>query len=225
MSSDLSTQITRVDEILQSRNYNLLDCSYDLYSIISSPNLDEEIKLIQYICNSCTPSPKDSVFLDDGSLCEFIHYTHADFSIIMSKYGGLIAGLLQNMVLRGYENSMDEYVFYHELWSTIRNHISDDSKTRAFALFLILSDIRIPYFKLEKGLKITDEEFKLLRDSVDSEIFNLLRYIILCNAFEQKTEFASILLREIENTELNHDQRVFVMSLIIQLLEKNSDTE
>ena len=220
MNPDLSRHIKRVDELLQNRDDNLLDRCYNLYDVISSTGFDEEILLIKYICESYTPSSNDIPLLDDGSLSDVVNYSKTELSLLMSRYGDLINGLLQNMIVRGYEDSMDEDVFYRELWSTITAQIPADIKARAFALFFIIIDVRIPYFKLEKGLKLDDEEFELLSSSVDSETFKRLVYINRCNVFEQKTEFASILLNEIENPILTYNQRVLVMSMIIQILEK-----
>ena len=111
-------------------------------------------------------------------------------------YGQMINGMLAALLTKNL--SVNE--FYEELWGAIvDNPILKEEKVKVFALYYIWIDMRIPYFQLDKGIKMSNEEFAdITRQRLDD--IKKMRFIMTA-PLEQKTERASLLLNMLDTVK------------------------
>ena len=130
--------------------------------------------------------------------------THAD----------LIDALINKLVLRHCEKEE----FYDELWESIvkSDVLCDGENEKIYAIGRIWSDGRIPYFCLNNGIKMSNEEFSSIIER-NKEQLQEVTFILNCN-YEQKTETCSKLLDVLERCKSNNEKTV-VMAKILDLAQ------
>lgn len=119
--------------------------------------------------------------------------------------------------------------FYKKLWDEItrRTIFATDLDTVAAIIYLCNSD-RIPYYKLDDGLKMENEDFV---DIVRSNLEPFKKMIFILNVgFEQRTEIASLLLKVLDDVKDYKAKVVLFANLIgycarraVQIQEKSSN--
>ena len=83
-------------------------------------------------------------------------------------------------------------MFYKRLWDIIQNPLFPTTEAHVFALYHMLIDVRLPYFKLDDGLRMSDDQFrKEVQRLHDSR--SKLRFIFYAPDIEQKSEKAEYL--------------------------------
>lgn len=128
-------------------------------------------------------------------------------------YGKLINSTLEAIIRK--KLTVDE--FYRTLWKTIdENPIFEDEKTKAFAVYFIWIDARVPYYQLEPGMKMSNDDFfEIIRKKLDD--IKKIRFILTA-PMEQRTERASILLKLLNDCNDEKEKTV----LMAQILAINS---
>ena len=129
----------------------------------------------------------------------------------MRRYQRIVDGHLEEFLNAGYSkegfySALTEYIM------TDKNLLDDGA--RAIAIFDCCIDKRLPYacVDLTVGVRMSDEEFKLHLSQLEDEI-DRLNYIINAN-LEQKTERASLLLRELDNCKDFNKKTVMLASIL-----------
>ncbi len=159
-----------------------------LYTVICDYEPTLQVRLLQYACE---------IFGTDGS--EGKHFTIPISEYIDQKerleeqYGDIVKSLIKSYSKENYE----EKEFYGSLWRIIQESmLFDNEAKKVFALYYILIDNRIPYFKIDESLFYTmsNDRFLYLRKNTTREQ-QRIRYILKMDV-EQRTERASILLNE-----------------------------
>lgn len=128
-------------------------------------------------------------------------------------YGKLINSTLEAIIRK--KLTADE--FYRTLWKTIDdNPVFEDEKTKAFAVYFIWIDARVPYYQLEPGMKMSNDDFfEIIRKKLDD--IKKIRFILTA-PMEQRTERASILLELLNGCNDEKEKTV----LMAQILAINS---
>ena len=113
--------------------------------------------------------------------------------------------LLKNLV---------ENEFYQKLWDFISTSTSLESDdARAFAIFHIWKDYRIPYFQLEDGMYMQNEEFKKCSEELYGKI-QKARFILSTQLFKQRTSRASVLLDLINSLKTEKEKTVLLAHIL-----------
>lgn len=124
--------------------------------------------------------------------------------------------ILGNLVKRNLE--VNE--FYLSLWDAINGtaFFATDLDTIC-AIIYLCNSTRIPYYKLDDGLKMDNEEFvKIAKDNI--EHLNKMIYI-LSVGLEQKTEVASLLLQVLDGIE-DPKTRVVLFAHLVSFCERRA---
>lgn len=130
-------------------------------------------------------------------------------------YGKMIDGALEALLRRG----LSKADFYGELWSFINeSKMLSDKKLKAFTLYYLWIDVRLPYFELEEGIKMSNEDFIDISKNLTEEI-KRIRFI-LNTPTDQKTERASRLVNMIENL-VSQEEKTVLMAHILRLNDKS----
>lgn len=131
----------------------------------------------------------------------------AEKESLRKKYGKLSDEMLNSLIA---ENP-PESEFYKRLWSIINNPFFSEPNARAFVLYNVLMDSQIPYFCIDEGLRMANDDFKSLLNSLSEETARAR--FILKRHFDQKTQQASNLLKLLDQLEGN--KRAVLMAYVL----------
>lgn len=149
--------------------------------------------------------------------------------ILRSQYGNLIDSLIELYI----KQNVEESNFYFSLWNNIvSSGLFIQEEERIFALYYVLIDKRIPYFRLDPAslYSLSNERFQQIRNN-NIKAIQKIRFILKAN-FNQKTERASALLAELgikAPQDLNDGDRInlYETQLIqmVEIINNRNDSE
>lgn len=120
-----------------------------------------------------------------------------------------VKGILSSALKRG--GSAKE--FYMLLWDTINeNSMLPGPDEIIFAIYMIWMNDCIPYFELENGLRMTNEQFRDIAQKNRTQI-KKVNYI-LAAPLKQRTETCSLLLRVLSECETEADRAVVMAQVV-----------
>lgn len=124
----------------------------------------------------------------------------------------LAIGILDNIIEKG----LDEDAFYCELWrrGIEGNTNLPEEKEKIYALYRIWMDGRIPYFKLEKGLRMSNEKFYDITREKSQDIQKII--FILNSKFSQRTERSSQLLKILAACDTEDEKAVLFAHILFR---------
>lgn len=142
------------------------------------------------------------------------YFRVAEINQLEKKYGKLVEGIIDKLISK----HLEEDEFYKELWNKIVKTDSEFEKEeeKIFALYKIWEDNRIPYFKLDDGLKMQNEKFKEIISEKNLEIKKAA--FILNSEYDQRTEKSSLLLELIKSCE-NEQEMAVLLAVILDIDE------
>lgn len=197
-----------IAHILQTASGDKLDITYQIYDLILADQGNEPQTLAYFIkCSEEMESSSEEHVEKHFSEEEKYQFTVA--------YGKMIDGSLEALLRENYTE--DE--FYARLWNFIENTpILSEKKKKVFALYYIWVDVRVPYFQLKPGLRMSNETFQQYCKSLDP-LIREARFILFAPT-DQKTERASRLLSLIERLE-NENEKAVLMVQILNMSDKS----
>lgn len=142
--------------------------------------------------------------------------TELDLMQFEYRCGTLVEGILDNLICE----RPGEDDFYCALWTAIQeSQYFEQKKEKAYALYEVWTDGRIPYYKIEEGIRMNDEEFREIGirniDKISKIIF------ILNSKFAQKTERSSQIIRVLDSLESEKDKAV-ILAQIMAMVDKRA---
>ncbi len=145
------------------------------------------------------------------------YFLPAQIGDLREKCSGLVNETLGKLI----KENLDENDFYCRLWEKgiQENTMLEEESQKIFALYYIWRDDRIPYFKLEEGMKMSNEDFREISLSRQEQIEKAI--FIISNEFSQRTEKASLLNHVLEDCETEKEKAV-LMAQILNLVEKKT---
>lgn len=169
------------------------------------------------IKDSDSPENCFSFFLDNADSIESdetctvdARYSSNDLERLKKEFGRITDVIFEKML----EKNLDESKFYYSLWNALSNNpLLDTTESVVFAIYYILIDSRIPYFKLSKGITMSNAQFARITDKIQRDIHKA-RFIIKTPQFGQKTARASVLL-ELLDSKTVEEERVVLMAQIL----------
>lgn len=131
-------------------------------------------------------------------------------------YGKFVDEVLNVTLHKAYSNGYSNEDFYKTLWIGLCNcGIIKSVVERAFALYYVAIDVKVPYFYLKHGVLMKNEEYQscLLENEKTIE---KLRFILYSD-FSQKTEEASLIIDELIGARSYEDQIILMTSILSTL--------
>ncbi|MDE6074995.1 MAG: hypothetical protein K2G26_01000 [Clostridia bacterium] len=136
-----------------------------------------------------------------------------DYTSQFDKAAGILKPNIDNLI----NQNVEQREFYINIWKTVSNpSLFADDEDKIGALIFLESYDKVPYFKLDKPLDITEEEFNELFDKLNMKIQKCL--YVFNRGYEYRTEVASQLLRIIEH-ESDERNKVVLLAGILHYLE------
>lgn len=192
-----------------------------LFKMISAVEVEQQSELFQFVCEiygTISSNEKEQIPVSDYS-------TQKDR--LSEQYGDIV-----NSLIKAYgQQNESEQVFYKRLWSIINESMLFDAEAKKiFALYFILIDKRIPYFKIDESLlySMSNDRFKELL-KITAKEGQRIRFI-LKSEFSQKSERAAVLLNEFgisppsdSNQQSIEKYEIHMMQMVYILQEMESD--
>lgn len=133
----------------------------------------------------------------------------SDIPFYLSKYKKLVVGLADYYSMQGYGKSD----YYQKLWSAFSAIIGvAEDVEKGVALFLLLQDMRTPYYDLGVGVRMSNEQYKEISQAMSSQIEKILFAFSLTNS--QRTELASRILVVFDEVKTREEKVVLLSHLI-----------
>lgn len=193
-----------ISELLKTVSGSKMDICHEVYKKIASyPGNEPELLRFFF---------EQSEQIESNEECpvEVIFSEEEKKEYINGNYGKMIDEALEILIKKGLKKEQ----FYEKLWKDIiTNALLDSSKLRAFAVYFIWIDMRIPYFELEEGIKMSGDEYRDIRNDILEEI-KRARFI-LSVPVEQKTERASRLVKMLESIEDEKKKAVLMTQILL----------
>ena len=138
-------------------------------------------------------------------------FTASEIQKLSRNCGQLAEGILDHVIGKNF----DEADFYAELWKRgIEENINlPEEKEKIYALYRIWTDGRIPYFKLDEGLLMTNERFREIVGEKQSQL-KQVRFL-LNSRFSQRTQRSSLLVRILDSCETEEEKAVILAQILL----------
>jgi hypothetical protein len=205
---DAEALVRELDTTLALVDADKINLAYAIYVIIERARPDDRPSLLRHAAHNW-----DSV-QSSGEYKPKPVISADELDELKSTYGKVVDGLLDMQFTR----KPPEDEFYKELDALIHNPVFRTDQSRAFALYWTLIDNRTPYFQIEQGLRLSDDDFIALGRKLRTETARVR--FILASKFDQRSEEADVLLRELD--ALEGPERVRVMAYILHNLRQRA---
>src|SRR3954447_5717708 len=154
--ADLQTQL---DNVLGLADGDSINLAHAVLRLLDQADAAEQPGLLRYVGDRWSSKSSSG----EVRLPQLITSTELDD--FKKNYGPLVDRGLDVLMS---DNPSSES-FYNELNALVHNPIFKDEKVRAFVLYWILIDPRIPYFQLERGMRLSSEDWKQLSQKLQVE--------------------------------------------------------
>jgi hypothetical protein len=135
--------------------------------------------------------------------------TTDDINHHLSKWKGLISGIIDFLSNCGYKK--EEY--YNKLWEALTYYLNDKSDIeKGISLFAVLLDKRTPYYAVRPGMRMSNDQYKVLTERIMPQLDKTIFVLNLSNS--QKTETASQILDIIEEIKDREEKAVYISKLL-----------
>ena len=194
-----------VDTTLALGDGKKINICYALFKIIEKVKPDQQPALLRHVAESFDESESSH----ELKIGDFISDNEKDQ--LKKKYGDLVDEML-DMLLN--ENPQEDH-FYKSLWEMLHNPIFGDEKSRIFALYYVLIDRRIPYFHLEAGFKMSNEDWRSTSLRLRRERAKIR--FILASHFSQRSEEGDLILKELDRAQTYEDKISLIGYMLFEL--------
>lgn len=199
----------RINDILQNYSGAKVNIAYCIYEEIASQS-GHESDVLEYFYE-CAEDAKS----EGRTPIKEIFTAEEKFHFVLS-YGKLIDGALEALL----QKNCSCTEFYSELWDFIEhNTILTEKKQKAFALYYIWIDARIPYYQLDAGLRMDNTAYKEMIEKLKPMI-KKARFI-LYTPTAQRTERASRLLKLLDEVKSEEEKAVLMAQILAMIEVKN----
>jgi hypothetical protein len=200
----------RVDAILAGAKGEKVNVCYRLFEVIERAPADQQHQVLRHAAEHFDEDNSNKE-LDVGT-----PITENDRKTLEAKYGPLVDKMFEVTL----EENPSEDDFYQSLWDTLHNPLLRDQKAKVFALYWTFVDRRMPYFHLAEGMKMANDEFREILVEVQQR-WAKIRFI-LASKFEQKSEQAALVLKELDEAP-EYRYKVVLIARLISEFKRNEE--
>lgn len=210
------------EQLLRNDGQSFADWLDNFLGKVSGEMLDITAMIYEQIVEENDPAAAFQYFLehaDDIISMETIpappRYTASKIHELQYKCKDYVKGILITALKQ--KGSAKE--FYTRLWSTLtdNNAMLSDKDDIVYAIYKIWMCDCIPYFELEDGVRMSNEQFRDIAQK-NKALIKKVNYIIGA-PLEQRTETGSLLLRVLSECETETEKSV-IMAQILGRVER-----
>ena len=191
----------KIDEILKTYAGDDTDLCYYIFNILKQT--ERPGSGLKYFMEKIRTRNPDATYVLEKK------FSINELQQLDSIYAKYTNELLTAVVNKAHLANWSVDKFYNVLWEKLDTDILfEDDKTKSFVLFKLAQNSLMPYIEIESPLSMDDEKFSDILERNKDTIIKI-RHILALN-FTQKTEVASLILKEIQKNELYEEQCVIL---------------
>ena len=191
----------KIDEILKTYAGDDTDLCYYIFDILKQT--ERPGSGLKYFMEKIRTRNSDATYVLEKK------FSINELQQLDSIYAKYTNELLTAVVNKAHLANWSVDKFYNVLWEKLDTDILfEDDKTKSFVLFKLAQNSLMPYIEIESPLSMDDEKFSDILERNKDTIIKI-RHILALN-FTQKTEVASLILKEIQKNELYEEQCVIL---------------
>jgi len=164
-----------------------IDLAGPIYSVWNSTPSTDQASLLRFACETWGALESDMTVPVPS------RFPKQRLDALRKESGPIVDKMLDALISR----RLPEDEFYAQCHSIIENPFFADEDHRIFALYWILADKRIPYFRIGTGLHMSDPDYEAARRRLRLAL-QKIRFIVNIET-DQKTVTASLVLDAIRN--------------------------
>lgn len=192
----------------------VLNVFYEIYQIIKSTEKDLQPEAIMYFINILHDTDSD-----ESHKVTKEYYTDAQLEKIREKFQKKnIQKLIYDEATDSSKNNVQPIDFYRNIWNKLCSYCRNDREA-AYALFTLVDHDLIPYRNVGIGISMSDKDYAAGAKKIRDTIFDDTMYIFNLH-YEQKTQYASLLVDKLLSLEDKNLQTIY-LSMIIKFVEEN----
>lgn len=202
-----------VKDLLCSYRGELIDCCLYFYNRIKGEPHVQQVECFQVLCEEYgSVKSNETVILEKA-------ISKNELDILTDQYGEYVNQVLNSLLKKSYSERYSSQQFYHNLWvAFVNSGIITSEKEYAFAIYYVIIDRKIPYFILEQGLQMDNQMFENYMIE-NRNVIAKLRFV-LNHSFTQKTEEASLIVRELTKLETFEEQVIAMVAILSTLRDE-----
>lgn len=182
---------------------NIWDFCGNFYKTYLQDNSSEEKKLQNFIMLLEWNGESDET-VEINEL-----FSNEDYQKTSSNIFPVVKKIIENLVIE----NLDEKSFYKELLKKISDDVLFANELEKICAFVILFlEPRIPYFKLGQALKMDNEKYIEISNSIHNNISKA--FFALQFGYSQKTELASQLYNIVKEQETEEERIVLIANIL-----------
>lgn len=198
-----------IDEILKTATGEKINICYQIYQEIIQYRGNEPELLCYFFENS------EQIESNGLNCVENVIENEKRLEYI-DKYGQVVDEIIECLLKKNYTKEE----FYKNLWNEIsENEVLSNINMQVFAIYYVWIDVRIPYFELTPGIKMSGDEYRRIRKKILKEI-QQARFI-LSIPVDQKTERASRLVALLDSLGSEEERTVLMAQILLLWQQKN----
>lgn len=202
-----------VKELLCSYRGELIDFCLYFYNQIKNDPYEQQVCCFQVLCEEYGFVKSNETVILQKTISE------TELDLLTDQYGEYVNEVLNSLLKKAYNIGYSSREFYHDLWAAFLNGgLITTEKEYAFAIYYVIIDRKIPYFMLEQGLRMDNEAFENYMIQ-NRDVIAKLRFI-LNHDFPQKTEEASLIVRELTKLETYEEQVIAMVAVLSAMREE-----
>lgn len=145
-----------------------------------------------------------------------------DFETVSEERVSELVRLIDTLLEKQVKKRVTEETFYAELWERIWDDIVlPTHEDRTAFLQILWADFRIPYFQIDEGVSLSEEEFKSIVDKINPSL-QKGQFIMYAN-IPNKTQRASLLI-DVANGLDGDVERIVFWGVLIGSLRAEINT-
>lgn len=196
-----------IDATLGLLDASRIDVAYAVLRIIESATQELRPRLLKYTAEIWERAATSGEIKPDPII------TTNELDALETKYGNVVNGLFD--VILAENPTVDD--FYLHLYDLIHNPVLNTEQARAFALYWLMIDRRLPYFHLEPGVRVSDDDWVALGRKIEQSK-DRARFILgSSDRIERRSEEADLLLQELDALS-DRLERVRLLAFILYVL-------
>lgn len=210
MPNNISDKYTqKVLKILESAKGQVVDAVAEIYFFMLEEKNPAEA--LQFFLENADGTETDQ------TLAIPVHFSNEEIEYLQSKCKQLVSGIITNLTCQ--RLGIEE--FYEKLWNVIQNNaLLESDKEKIYAVYCLWLDNRLPYFQIDKGMRMSNEEFQALSSKLEKKIKRT--FYILNAPLKQKTERASLIISLLGECDTEEEKAVILAQALAYVEKKTA---
>lgn len=203
--------LNQIEAVFAFGHGETIDKCATIYELLREADASDRPRLLQKAATYM-----DGTIESSKELVVPVYVNRSEQKKLDNKYSNVIDEMFEVLL----EENKDELEFYSDFWDLTLNPIFRSDEARYFAFYWVMIDRRIPYFQITPGFRMSEESWQATGKRIRTTQ-NRIRFL-LARTHAQRSEEASLVLREIDSCEAPED-RIRALAYVISSLRTEGE--